>query len=157
MVWAQNLSGLIGRDGRLPWHLPEDLARFKQLTLGHAVVMGRLTWESLPARVRPLPGRHNIVVSRRAGFAAPGAEVVHSVPEAVSRATEGDRRAWVIGGAQIYAAARDLASVAEVTEVDVEVVGDVYAPSLVGWTRGWAGPWRVSAGGLRYRYLRYTR
>ena len=76
---------MIGVDGRLPWHLPEDLALFKRLTTGSTVVMGRATWESLPAAVRPLPGRRNIVLSRRAGWLAPGAEVAGSLAEALTR------------------------------------------------------------------------
>ena len=65
LVWAQSTSGVIGRGGDIPWRVPEDLARFKEVTMGHSVVMGRRTWESLPARVRPLPGRRNVVLSRR--------------------------------------------------------------------------------------------
>lgn len=78
LVWAQSTSGVIGRKGDIPWNVPEDLARFKQVTVGHTVVMGRLTWDSLPAGVRPLPGRRNIVLSRRSDFVADGAEVVDS-------------------------------------------------------------------------------
>ena len=70
MIWAQSTSGIIGRGNDIPWHLPEDQARFKQLTLGQTVVMGRLTWESLPAKVRPLPGRRNVVITRDPGYIA---------------------------------------------------------------------------------------
>jgi dihydrofolate reductase len=90
LIWAQSTSGVIGRDGTIPWHLPEDLARFKTLTMGHTVVMGRRTWDSLPARFRPLPGRRNVVLTRNRGFDAPGAEVVGSIvvadPEVLSAA-----------------------------------------------------------------------
>ena len=76
LIWAQSTSGVIGRDNGIPWRLPEDQARFKELTMGHTVVMGRLTWESLPAKVRPLPGRRNVVVTRQADYVADGATVV---------------------------------------------------------------------------------
>ncbi len=76
LVWAQSTSGVIGRDGGIPWHVPEDMAHFKQLTAGCTVVMGRRTWESLPARFRPLPGRRNVVLTRQSGYRAEGAEVV---------------------------------------------------------------------------------
>ena len=77
LIWAQSTSGVIGRDGTIPWSLPEDMAHFKRLTMGHTVVMGRRTWESLPVRFRPLPGRRNVVVSRNPDYRAEGAEVVH--------------------------------------------------------------------------------
>ena len=76
LIWAQSTSGVIGRDGTIPWSLPEDMAHFKRLTMGHTVVMGRRTWESLPVRFRPLPGRRNVVVSRNPDYLAEGAEVV---------------------------------------------------------------------------------
>ena len=97
LVWAQSTSGVIGRGGDIPWRVPEDLAHFKKVTMGHTVVMGRRTWDSLPASVRPLPGRRNIVLSRQVDFAAEGAEVVGSLDEALS-----EPGAWVIGGGQIY-------------------------------------------------------
>ena len=158
MIWAQSRSGVIGRDGRLPWRIPEDLAHFREVTDGHPVVMGRRTWESLPERYRPLPGRRNLVLSRQPGYRAPGAEVVGSLAEAVRRATSTDREVWLIGGAEVYAVgARELASVAEVTEVDVEVPGDTYAPPLTGWTLTAQGDWQTSVTGVRFRWLRYTR
>lgn len=155
VIWAQSTAGVIGRDGALPWRLPEDSAHFRQVTSGQPVIMGRRTWESLPLRFRPLPGRRNLVLSRRPGYDAPGAEVVVSLAEALHRV--GDGPAWVIGGAAPYAEALALAAVAEVTEVDVDVPGDTYAPSLDGWTLDSAGDWRTSRTGLRYRHLRYTR
>jgi dihydrofolate reductase len=96
LVWAQSAGGVLGMDGRLPWHLPEDLRRFRELTLGSTVVMGRRTWESLPARVRPLPGRKNVVLTRQADYVAPGAEVVTSLENVLTL------DAWVIGGAEVY-------------------------------------------------------
>lgn len=82
LVWAQSTSGVIGRGGDIPWELPEDLARFKRITVGHTVVMGRRTWDSLPAKVRPLPGRRNVVLSRQTDFMADGAEVLGSPEQA---------------------------------------------------------------------------
>lgn len=152
LIWAQSSTGIIGRDNAIPWRLPEDQARFKELTLGHAVVMGRLTWESLPAKVRPLPGRRNIVVTRDAGYRADGAEVVTELP--------GDLDGWVIGGAQIYALALPVAHRCEVTEVDMNLPpadGDALAPVLDESWVGTAGEWQTSSSGLRYRYYSYVR
>ncbi|MCE9515007.1 MAG: dihydrofolate reductase, partial [Mycobacterium sp.] len=97
LIWAQSTSGVIGRDGGIPWRLPEDLARFKELTMGHTVVMGRRTWESLPRSVRPLPGRRNIVITRDPDYRADGADVVTSIEAALA-----EPQTWVIGGSEIY-------------------------------------------------------
>ncbi|MGB8406804.1 MAG: dihydrofolate reductase [Mycobacterium sp.] len=150
LIWAQARAGVIGRGNGIPWQLPEDMAHFKELTLGHTVVMGRLTWESLPERFRPLPGRRNIVVSRDAGYVADGAEVVTAVPDEVD--------GWVIGGAQLYASTLPRASVCEVTEIDQDVPGgDAFAPVLDdSWTCT-AGEWLTSRNGLRYRFCSYRR
>ena len=155
LIWAQSASGVIGRNGAIPWRLPEDLARFKRLTMGHTVVMGRLTWQSLPAMVRPLPGRRNVVLTRHAEFMANGAEVMSSLDDALS-----DDETWVIGGAQIYRLALPIATRCEVTEVEVGLVrddGDALAPVLdEGWV-GDLGEWLTSASGLRYRFGSYRR
>ncbi|MCV7408892.1 dihydrofolate reductase [Mycobacterium florentinum] len=155
LVWAQSTSGVIGRNGDIPWHVPEDLARFKQVTVGHTVVMGRRTWDSLPARVRPLPGRRNIVLSRRADFIADGAEVVSSIDTALT-----DPEAWVIGGAQIYQLALPQATRCEVTEIEIDLVPDgedALAPVLDETWLGETGEWQVSRSGLRYRFRSYRR
>ncbi len=155
LIWAQSTSGVIGRDNGIPWRLPEDQARFKELTLAHTVVMGRLTWESLPPKVRPLPGRRNVVVSRQSDFMADGATVVSSLDEALA-----DRDTWVIGGAQIYALALPFATRCEVTEVDVPLPkqdDDAVAPVLDEAWRGTEGDWLTSASGLRYRFFSYVR
>ena len=152
LIWAQSTSGVIGRDNGIPWRLPEDQARFKELTLGHTVVMGRRTWESLPAKVRPLPGRRNVVVTRQADYVADGATVLGSLQEALTT----DEETWVIGGAQIYALALPLADRCEVTEVDVELPredDDAVAPVLDEAWRGTDGEWLVSDAGIRYRFL----
>ncbi|OBB74058.1 dihydrofolate reductase [Mycobacterium sp. 852014-52144_SCH5372336] len=155
LIWAQSSSGVIGRGGGIPWRLPEDQARFKELTMGHTVVMGRLTWESLPARVRPLPGRRNVVLTHRRDYAAEGAEVVASLDEALT-----DDPVWVIGGAQIYLAALQVATRCEVTEVEIDLPrqdSDVMAPVLDESWIGAAGDWLTSTSGLRYRFYSYRR
>ncbi|MGE2734068.1 dihydrofolate reductase [Mycolicibacterium vaccae] len=154
LIWAQSTSGVIGRDGGIPWRLPEDLARFKELTMGHTVIMGRLTWESLPSSVRPLPGRRNVVISRQSGYRAEGAEVVSDLQDAPLD------DAWVIGGAQIYGLAMPVATRCEITEVEIDLRRedhDVLAPMLdESWT-GTEGPWRDSSSGLRYRFYSFVR
>ncbi len=161
LVWAQTPTGVIGRDGTLPWHVPEDLAHFRELTRGHPVLMGRATWASLPPRFRPLPGRDNIVLTRTPGFEAPGALVVHGVAEALRLV--GDRDAWVIGGGEVYAALLPLADRVEVTVVALDVGGDTHAPPLdpTGWRRSDVDPphgWHVAAAdGTRYRFESYRR
>lgn len=104
MIWAQARGGVIGRDNDLPWHLPEDLAHFKKTTSGCPVIMGRRQWESLPERFRPLPNRRNIVLTRQAGYEAPGAEVVSDLPAALELVSGVD--AWICGGGEIYRQAR---------------------------------------------------
>lgn len=155
LIWAQSASGVIGRAGGIPWQLPEDQARFKQLTFGHTVVMGRRTWESLPPSVRPLPGRRNVVVTRQADYVADGADVVTSLGEALT-----DPGVWVIGGQQIYACALPLASRCEVTEVAIDLScddADALAPVLdETWTQS-TGEWLTSSSGLRYRVHSYCR
>ena len=155
LIWAQSTSGVIGRDGGIPWRLPEDQARFKELTLGHTVVMGRLTWESLPTKVRPLPGRRNVVVTRHADYMADGAEVVTSLEDALS-----DDETWVIGGEQIYTLALPLATRCEVTEVEIDLRredDDALAPVLDETWVGTEGDWLNSESGLRYRFHSYLR
>ncbi|OJX77028.1 dihydrofolate reductase [Leifsonia sp. 71-9] len=156
LIWAEAHDSVIGADGGIPWHLSEDMRHFRELTAGSPVVMGRRTWDSLPERFRPLPGRTNIVVTRQADWSAPGAEVAHSVEDALARAGAAET-VWVMGGAQLYAAALPLADRVEVTEVDLDVAGDTRAPELGdGWTVR-AGEWLESASGLRYRFTTYLR
>lgn len=129
LVAAVARGGVIGRDGTIPWHLPEDVARFKALTTGHAVVMGRKTWESIPSRFRPLPDRRNVVVTRNPEWSADGAERAGSVEEAL-RLLAGDDRVFVIGGADIYAAALPHADELVLTEIDLDVDGDTFFPEF---------------------------
>jgi dihydrofolate reductase len=155
LIWAQSPSGVIGRAGAIPWRLPEDLARFKGLTMGHTVVMGRLTWESLPGKVRPLPGRRNVVVTRQADYMADGATVVGGLDEVPA-----DDEMWVIGGGQIYTLALPIATRCEVTEVEVDLPreeDDVVAPVLDEAWVGVEGDWMASTSGLQYRFTSYQR
>lgn len=134
LIAAVARNGVIGRQNDLVWRDPLDMARFKQLTAGATVIMGRRTWESLPPRFRPLPGRRNIVVTRQPHYGAPGAALAHSLEEALSLAAEGpDHRpgstqVFVMGGGDLYAQALPLAHRLELTEVDADIPGDVYFP-----------------------------
>lgn len=160
MVWAQAHDRVVGRDGVMPWHLPEDLRHFREVTADTTVVMGRRTWLSLPERFRPLPGRVNVVLSRQPGFSVPGAEVRGSLEEAVAVAPAGER-VWVIGGAQVWESALPLAARLVVTEIDVRVDGDTRAPRIDGtWQVTACDPehgWRESVTGLRYRFVEHSR
>ena len=157
LIWAQTPAGVIGIEGRIPWHVPEDMAHFRAVTDGHPVVMGRATWLSLPERFRPLPGRANVVLSRDPAFVAPGARVAASLESAL--AAVGDDDVWVIGGAAVYAAALPLADRLEVTEVDLDVAGDAFAPAIdpTVWVVASATDWLVSRTGLAYRVLVHAR
>jgi dihydrofolate reductase len=131
LIVARARNGVIGAKGTLPWRLPEDLAFFKRTTMGHPIVMGRRTWESIG---RPLPGRRSIVVTRDRGFGAEGAEVVHSLHEAISRCA-GTDEVFIIGGAQLYQAALPHADRLLVTEIDRDFEGDTLlaAPDPARW------------------------
>jgi len=126
LVVAMARNRVIGRDNRLPWRLPADLAYFKQVTMGHPVVMGRRTYESIPDRFRPLPNRRNIVLST---FRAPGCTVVGSLDEAWRVAGDADEVS-VIGGTSIFDEALPIADRIHLTEVEAEVPGDTYFPAF---------------------------
>jgi dihydrofolate reductase len=132
LIVARARNGVIGAKGKLPWHLPEDLAFFKRTTMGHPIVMGRKTWESIG---RPLPGRRSVVVTRDRAYAAAGADVVHSLDEAIQRCGEANE-IFVIGGAQLYAEAMPRADRLLVTEIDADFAGDTHLPAPSGqiWT-----------------------
>ena len=156
LIYARAANGVIGRDNQLPWHLPEDLAHFKRTTLGYPVIMGRKTWDSLPPKFRPLPGRMNIVVSRDPAFAAEGAAVAPSL-EAARELCPADSEAWVIGGAQVYAQALPLARTVVVTEIARDFDGDAFAPTLGAEWRETAREEHVAASGLPFAFVTYTR
>lgn len=163
MIWAQTEAGVIGRDGGIPWHVPEDLAHFRATTTGHPVIMGRRTWESFPDKFRPLPDRTNIVISGSAPGAFPGAVVVHSLDAAMEAAASspGAEEIWIIGGGRVYADAMPLANAALVTVVESEEDGDTVAPTLdTDWALAALTPetgWLESSSGPRYRISLWTR
>lgn len=155
LIYARAANGVIGKDGVMPWHLPEDLAHFKRTTMGAPVIMGRKTWESLPPRFRPLPGRPNVVVTHQTDWQAEGARLAHTLPQAVQLCGEATD-AWVIGGAQIYAQALPLASTAVVTEIEADFEGDAFAPTL---GPEWVEMQRerlVAANGLKLSFVTYV-
>lgn len=154
MIAAVASNGVIGAGNRMPWHLPEDLRHFKATTLGHPVVMGRKTWESIG---RPLPGRRNIVVSRQSGLVLPGAEIANSLPAALALC-DGAPEVWVIGGGELYRQALPQAQKVVLTEIAQSYEGDTRFPELP------AGQWKessraahTSAAGLRYDFVTYER
>ena len=154
LIYARARNGVIGKDNQMPWHLPEDLAHFKRVTLGQPVIMGRKTWDSLPPKFRPLPGRLNIVVTRQPDWQAEGALRAGSIDEAMALCPA-DAQAWVIGGAEIYAQAAPRASTAVVTEIDQDFEGDAFAPTL---GAGWQEVQReshVAANGLPFSFVTY--
>ncbi len=125
MVVAVADNGAIGKDGKVPWRIPEDLKHFKNVTMGHAIIMGRKTWDEVG---RPLPGRRNLVVSRNAGLVLEGAEVLATLEAAIAAARTTDGEPHVIGGSAIYAAAMPLATRIHLTEVHRDVDGDTFFP-----------------------------
>jgi dihydrofolate reductase len=136
IIAAVARNQVIGKDNRLLWNIPEDMAHFKALTSGHTVVMGRKTWESLPPRFRPLPGRRNIVITRQPDYAAPGAELADSLENALKLASTATV-VFIIGGEQIYRQAIAVADRLEITEVDLEPEGDAWFPQIaaVDWEK----------------------
>jgi dihydrofolate reductase len=158
LIWAQARNRVIGASGGLPWHLPEDLTLFRTLTTGSTVVMGRRTWESLPERFRPLPGRTNVVLTSDAEWSAEGARRAGSVAEVL----DAQEPLWVIGGGAVYTAFLPHADRLVVTDVDVAVEGDTWAPPIGNeWQRvartpdeGWSFS---SSSGLRYAVSEYAR
>ena len=151
LIVAHARNRVIGRDGRLPWSIPGDLHRFRDLTMGNAVIMGRVTYEEIG---HPLPGRLNIVVSRTQRYEGENLLTASSLNEAIALA--GDRRAFISGGARLFQEALPLVDVMYVTEIDAEVEGDVFFPEF----DAAAFDRRVEArfdGELPYEYVTYTR
>ena len=156
LIYARARNGVIGRHNQMPWHLPEDLAHFKRVTLGQPVIMGRKTWDSLPARFRPLPGRRNIVVTRQSEWQADGAFRAASIQEAMQLCGDATD-AWIMGGADIYRQAEPLASTAVVTEIDADFDGDAYAPILGPAWHEVQRTSHVARNGLPYSFVSYQR
>ncbi|MFE4834225.1 dihydrofolate reductase [Arthrobacter sp. NPDC056691] len=167
LVWAQTPAGVIGKDGDMPWNLPEDLKHFTRVTTGHPVIMGRKTWLSFPEKYRPLPNRTNIVITRQENWGstpeAEGAVVVKSLDDALleSQFAPGCEAVWILGGGEIFKQSTGLANVAVVTTIDVDADGDTYAPELGdGWVAGTSAPadgWLTGANGTRYRFTKWNR
>lgn len=159
-VWsivAMALDRAIGKQGEIPWHLKEDLKHFRELTTGHPVIMGRATWESLPRR--PLPGRRNIVLTRRSGYRAEGAEVFPSLTQALA-ACEGGETPFVIGGGQVYEESLPFCSRVYVTEVTLTVPdADARFPDLPAteWNLTETSGTMTSSTGVEYRFKEYRR
>ncbi|MCL2075707.1 MAG: dihydrofolate reductase [Betaproteobacteria bacterium] len=161
LIAALAQGRVIGADNRLPWHLPEDLCRFRELTWGHCVLMGRKTWESLPEKFRPLPGRRNFVLSRQPDYIAPGAELVSSIQDALektARESPETQEVFVIGGEQIYRAALPFARRLLLTEINLDVTGDAWFPAFS------ENEWqeiqreqRVSESGISFAFVTYAR
>lgn len=154
LIAAVARNGVIGRDNQLPWKLSEDLKHFKALTMGHPMIMGRKTWESLPGI---LPGRPHIVVTRNPDYVAAGATVVTSLHAAVTAAGDTDE-VFLIGGAELYAQAFEFADRLQLTEIDADFEGDAFFPN---WDRS---QWREVArethntdAGLGYAFVTYAR
>ena len=160
LIYACAANGVIGRDNALPWHLPEDLAHFKRLTLGCPVIMGRKTWDSLPPKFRPLPGRLNIVVTRNAQWQpAPASDSVRraaSLQEACALCPP-EATAWVMGGAELYRLAEPLAQRAVVTEIARDFEGDAFAPTLGPVWHEVAREAHTAASGLPFAFVTYER
>ena len=154
LVAAVAANGVIGGNGTLPWHLPEDLKHFKALTLGHPVVMGRKTWVSLG---KPLPGRENIVVTRSPGLEAPGASVASSLDAALALCA-GEPVVFVIGGGELYAAALPIADGLVLTEIQRDFAGDVRFPDFdrSAWRETQRQP-QTGADNLRFDFVLYER
>ena len=168
LIFACANDGVIGLDNKLPWHLPEDLAHFKKITTGQTVLMGRHTWDSLPSAFKPLPNRLNLVMTKQIHWSAPGAVAVHSLemakelhqahwtkiyPETHSLTPS----IWVIGGAQIYAHTLSLAHTIEMTQIDLNVKGDAFAPALGQEWREIHREEHTSSKGVRFRFLTLKR
>lgn len=156
LIYARAANGVIGNNNALPWHLPEDLAHFRRTTMGCPVIMGRKTWDSLPVKFRPLPGRLNVVVTRQENWSEKGAQPARDVHEAL-QICEQFSDVWVIGGAQLYALAEPLAHTAVVTEIEKDYQGDAFAPILDAAWQETARERHIAASGLPFSLVTYTR
>lgn len=155
VIFARARNGVIGKDNALPWHLPEDMAHFKRITMGCPVIMGRRTWDSIPARFRPLPGRMNVVVTRQVGWNEAGAKPSSNLADSLSLCEQFEH-VWVIGGAQLFAQALPLAHTAVVTEIDADFDGDVFAPQFGAQWLESARESHTSVNGLPFSFVTYN-
>ena len=157
LIAAVAKNRAIGKDNKLLWHLPEDMRHFRETTRGKPVIMGRKTWESLPDSFRPLPGRHNIVVSRNPAYQAPGATLAASLEEALLKAGK-DEETFVIGGEELYRKAMPVAQKLYLTEINQDFDGDAFFPEVL--TREWKEISRnqqKGASGLEFFFVTYQR
>jgi dihydrofolate reductase len=168
LIYACAKNGAIGLNNQLPWHLPEDLAHFKKLTTGQTVLMGRKTWDSLPSAFKPLPNRLNLVMTRNSDWHAPGALAVSSLEMAQELHHQhcsqhpqdklsSTPAIWVIGGAQVYAQTLSKAQSVEMTEIDLEVNADAFAPLLGQEWREIHREEHTSSKGVSFRFLTFNR
>ena len=157
LIAAVARNGAIGRDNGLLWQTADDLKHFRRVTMGCPVIMGRTTWESLPERFRPLPGRRNIVLTRNASWNAEGADAAASLDAAMALAGDA-AKVFVIGGAEAYALALPVADELVLTEIDADLAGDTFFPP---WDRSRfvrsSGDVRHDADGIAYRFATYQR
>lgn len=153
LIAAIDENSVLGKDNQLIWHLPEDLKRFKRLTSGHAIIMGRKTFESLP---KALPNRHNIVVTRNQNYFKEGVTVCHSLEAAIEYA-KNDDQPFVIGGGQVYEQAIELADVIELTKIHAQFEGDVFFPEID--LKKWSveKEERMSHPDFEYSFITYTK
>lgn len=164
MVWAQTPGGTIASDGDLPWDVPEDFAHFRATVRGHAVIMGRATWDSMPPSMRPMPHSRSVVLTRDRAWSAPGAETVDGIDAALDLLSEQDE-VWVMGGGQVYALGMDVATLLVVSEIDVpEPTGRDLTPAPTIDPAVWqectppdVAPWRTSTTGTRWRVVHHRR
>jgi dihydrofolate reductase len=154
LIVAMARNRVIGINNTLPWHLPEDLKHFRNLTMGHHIIMGRKTYDSIG---RPLPGRTTVIVTRDPGYAMAGCLVAHSLDEAV-KLSEGDDEAFFVGGTSLYEQALPLAERLYITEIQADYQGDAHFPEFDGahW-RETARQRQVTAAGLAYDFVTYER
>lgn len=153
LIAAIDENSVLGKDNQLIWHLPEDLKRFKRLTTGHAIIMGRKTFESLP---KALPNRHNIVVTRNQNYSKEGVTVCHSL-EAAIECAKNDDQPFLIGGGQVYEQAIELADVIELTKIHAQFEGDVFFPEID--LKKWSveKEERMSHPDFEYSFITYTK
>lgn len=156
LIYARAANGVIGTNNTLPWHLPEDMAHFKRHTTGCPVIMGRKTWDSLPPRFRPLPGRLNLVLTRQTNWQAEGAEHFTKLDDALARCRD-FAEVWVIGGAEIYALALPKAQRVVVTEIAQDFEGDAHAPTLGSKWVETAREAHTAASGLPFAFVTLER
>jgi dihydrofolate reductase len=156
LICARAANGVIGKDNALPWHLPEDMAHFKRQTMGCPVVMGRKTWDSLPPRFRPLPGRLNVVLTRDPSWRAEGASRAGSIDEALALCADA-AEVWVIGGAEVYQQALPQAQRVVVTEIARDFEGDAFMPALGPQWVETSREAHVSVNGLPFAFVGHER